>query len=143
MLAVGHLHNADVAGGPFGPARTGAEWQELFPDANVYDERELRAALLRGAGACNRRNGSRRRDDRGLGGGRRRGAATACAEAGLALPDANAELRANPLIGDSGAALAVGALRIGIRRNRDLDRRRTHPSDPERDRRLVDLPERW
>ncbi|WP_416366521.1 class I SAM-dependent methyltransferase [Sphingomonas aurantiaca] len=48
VLAVSHLHNAAVAGGAMGPARDGAEWATLFPDATVYDERELRRALLAG-----------------------------------------------------------------------------------------------
>jgi SAM-dependent methyltransferase len=46
VLAVSHLHNAAVSGGAMGPARASSEWAALFPDAVVYDERELRRALL-------------------------------------------------------------------------------------------------
>ena len=46
QLCIGHLHNDDVAGGAWGPARTADEWAALFPAALAYDEVELRRALL-------------------------------------------------------------------------------------------------
>ncbi|NVD45293.1 class I SAM-dependent methyltransferase [Qipengyuania atrilutea] len=140
VLAVGHLHNDAVAGGAFGPAKTAAEWQTLFPDAHVYDERELRRALLSGERPVQAEwtadpqveawaivEGGNQ--PRAIGGG-------------LAVPPQNAVLRANPLIEPDGPMWPSEryAAEYGPAATWTDP---TSPVAPERDRRLVDLPERW
>lgn len=137
-LAISHIHNAAVAGGAMGPARRGAEWASIFPDATVYDEGELRRALL----AADRPVTTRWSDDPAVeawslveGGGTAR-----ALNDGLAMPVAGASLRSNPLLGEDGphwpsdryrAEYAEGCAWIDP------------TGDPARTRRLVDLPERW
>ncbi|MDT7933819.1 MAG: methyltransferase domain-containing protein [Sphingomonadaceae bacterium] len=144
-LAISHLHNIDVEGGAKGPALGAEDWAALFPDAAVYDESELLAALIEarvptsapwspdpaveawsvveGAGPPHALTG------------------------GLALPRAAARLRLNPLLAADGGvtwpsaryaaeyaercpwALPGAALPEG--------------AGAERLRRMVDLPERW
>ncbi|RPF71184.1 class I SAM-dependent methyltransferase [Aurantiacibacter spongiae] len=139
-LLVGHLHNADYAAGAMGPARTAGEWRAIFPEALVYDERELRAALL----AARAPDPVALREDESVEAWSlaERATAPGAVEAGLALPPPSARLRPNPLIGSDGPqwpsqryASEYGPAATW-----------TDPaatSDPERDRRLVDLPERW
>jgi SAM-dependent methyltransferase len=139
VLAVGHLHNAGVSGGAKGPAHTGAQWAALFPDGVVYDERELRRALLAGdaptpAGWS---------DDAGIEAWSLVEGAVAPARplaGGLAIPIAGAVLRANPLLVD-------GVPRWPSDRYRDeygdACTWTMAASDPARTRRLLDLPVRW
>ena len=140
VLAIGHVHNSEVSGGALGPARGAQEWAELFPAARVYDERELRAAFTE----------SRAPEPSGW-------EADAQVEAwslvepdceaqtiatGIATPPEGSALRINPLIGERGPEWPS-----------DRYAEEYGPSStwaniaarsiPERDRRLVDLPERW
>lgn len=141
MLAISHLHNAAVAGGAKGPARTAAEWQALFPNASVHDERALRDALLAGTVPA----ATDWSDDPAVeawslveGGGAARAVA-----GGLALPPHNATLRRNPLLD------AAGGVRWPSPRYRDEYAAASSFADPAvqgddvRLRRVVDLPERW
>ncbi|WP_120715994.1 class I SAM-dependent methyltransferase [Tsuneonella amylolytica] len=139
-LAVGHLHNADVAGGAMGPARTAGEWQALFPQAHVYDERALRRALLRSDTPvpCDWERSPAVE-------------AWAIAEtcqparamaAGVSVPPGSARLVANPLIGPHGPVWP------SPRYEAEYGPEATwtdpaSPFPPERDRRRVALPERW
>ncbi len=144
VLAVSHLHNAGYAGGAKGPARAAGEWRHLFPDAAVYDERDLLCGLL-SAGTVAPVGWE---DDPGI-------EAWSLAEAtcgpqaimgGVAMPHPAAVLRPNPL-------LAGGAAHWPSERWRDEyaagcwwarpDSEHGFLPDPVRLRRLVDLPERW
>ena len=148
VLAVGHLHNKEVEGGALGPARTADEWAALFPDATIYDERELLAALL-GAETpepSDWRGGGRVEAWSVVEGGGPARALTA----GLAVPPPGATLRPNPLLGEEAGHEHVrwpsdrwraeyGHGCHWANRDDEFDRL---PA-PERLRRLVDLPERW
>ena len=139
-LAIGHLHNAAVAGGALGPARRAEDWRALFPDATVYDEGELRAALLSGgvpraAGWV----GDATLEAWSLVEG---GGAPHALTGDLVIPAERSHLSPNPLIGDDGPnwpsdryAREYGGAATWL-----------DPDDgiaPERARRVVDLPERW
>ncbi|TVV76322.1 class I SAM-dependent methyltransferase [Sphingomonas solaris] len=145
VLAISHLHNADYRDGAKGPARSATAWRALFPDAVVYDERALLAAILhpRAPAAIGWR------DDPAIeawslveGGG-----AARVPENGVAMPPADAMLRPNPLLD------APGGVRWPSDRWRDeygagcrwalADEALPYPPDPVRLRRLVDLPARW
>ena len=139
-LAVGHLHNDAVEGGAFGPARSAQEWQALFPDAQVYDERELRRALL----SAERPVQAQWTADPQVeawaiveGGGE-----ASPIESGLAVPPDGAELRVNPLLGEDGPVWPSEryAAEYGPEATWTDP---ASPVAPDRDRRLVDLPERW
>ena len=138
VLAVSHLHNVAVAGGAMGPARAGAEWQAVFPRAAVYDERELRRALLAGDSPTP----GRWSDDPAIeawslveGGGVPRALA-----AGLAVPADRATLRPNPLLAADGPCWPSDRYRAEYGGGCTwVD----FGGDPVRSRRLVDLPERW
>lgn len=137
VLAVSHVHNAGFTGGAKGPARAAAEWEALFGEAGVYDERTLLRALedegapipigwrddkaieafslIEPAAPAQRLNG------------------------GIAVPQADAALRPNPLLRDGEPAWPsqrwrdeYGALCPW-----------RGEGDPVRTRKLVDLPERW
>jgi SAM-dependent methyltransferase len=137
VLAVSHLHNAAVAGGAMGPARAGAEWAALFPDAVVYDERELRRALL----AADAPASTRWSDDRTTGSRQAHPRqVTRPLTGGLAMPLADAVLKPNPLLnGDiprwpSDRYWAeYGAAATWL----------SDDGNDARTRRLVDLPARW
>ena len=140
VLAVGHLHNADVAGGAFGPAKAGEEWRALFPEARVYDERELRAALLEGRKPAAASFDSDRATEAWS--VAEPAFPPRCAYGKLSMPDEASELRPNPLMTGDGVqwpseryAQEYGASATWT----DADAR----TPPERDRRLVSLPERW
>ncbi len=144
-LAISHLHNAGHAGGAMGPARSASGWAAIFPDAQVYDERALLAAMLGETTAAP----SGWVPDAAVeawslveGGGIPRPAGR-----GLAMPPAGATLRRNPLIADDGevqwpspryqdeyAAGCFWAL---------SDDSVPFAANDVRLRRLVDLPERW
>ncbi len=139
-LAVGHLHNDNVAGGALGPAKAAKDWQNLFPEARVYDERDLRSAFL--DGSVPQANGWH--DDTALEAWSvvENGGAARAITGVLADPPADAVLTPNPLI-ENGAPVWPST-----RYQREYGKAATWPnpdrgSEPERDRRLVDLPERW
>lgn len=139
VVAVSHLHNFDYRGGAKGPARSVGEWQALFPDATVYDERALLGALY--AAAVPAPVGWR--DDPAVeawsiveGGGPAR-----AVEAGLALPDAAASLRDNPLL--HGDAIPWPSNRWRDEYGAGCRWSDPGAGDPVRVRRVVDLPERW
>ena len=140
VLAVGHLHNSEVQGGAMGPARSVMEWRDLFPNATVYDEGELRAALMEARipepaqwaadGAI---------EAWSVVEGEFRGRAL---DDGLALPASDAHLRPNPLIGRTGPVWPSDRYETEYGATATW----THGGaahDPARDRRLVDLPGRW
>ena len=142
VVAIGHLHNADYSGGPMGPAKAMSDWRALFPDARIYDERVLFEALLRGSAP--RAVGWQ--DDRELeawsiveGGGEAR-----AIDGVLADPPPGASLRRNPLLGSGGvewpSARYEEEYAAGCYWALDDP---PIAATPERDRRLVDLPERW
>ena len=140
LLAIGHLHNSDVEGGALGPARQASEWAALFPQAQVYDERELRAAMLDARAP----RPSRWQADIAV-------EAWALVEPasaplpvgdGIATPPADAVLSDNPLIGTNEPHWP--SKRYANEYGPTATWREPPPgSDPVRDRRLVDLPERW
>jgi SAM-dependent methyltransferase len=137
VLAVSHVHNVGFEGGAKGPARTAQEWAALFPDATVYDERVLLSALTEAdtpvpAGWV---------DDAAVEAWSLvEGGDAACPVAGgLALPTADADLRANPLLGEGGPRWPSDRYRDEYRAAPWVSGR----GDPVRTRRLVDLPERW
>jgi SAM-dependent methyltransferase len=139
VLAVSHLHNVDVACGAKGPARHGAEWAALFPDATIHDEREMRRALLAGDAPAP----TDWSDDPGIEAWSLVEGTTAPARAltgGLAVPAAGAALRPNPL-------LVEGVPHWPSNRYRDeygdTCTWATATGDPARTRRLLDLPVRW
>jgi len=144
-LAISHLHNAGHEGGAMGPALSAAGWATLFPDAQVYDERALLAALLGGATAA---PSGWTADPAVEAWSLVEGAGPPKpVSRGLAMPPTDAVLRRNPLIGEDGSvhwpssryqseygagcfwALPAGALPFA--------------ADDVRLRRLVDMPERW
>jgi len=144
-LLVGHLHNADVSGGAMGPALEPSEWQALFPQAQVYDEDELLAALMK-----------RRAPKHALFESDPTIEAWSVAEGAgepqridtvLAIPPPGAKTRRNPLLNGSAEPHWPSA------RYREEYARRSYwaqpddtlpfPADPVRLRREVDLPERW
>ncbi|WP_375382461.1 class I SAM-dependent methyltransferase [uncultured Sphingomonas sp.] len=138
VLAVSHVHNQAVAGGASGPARAGAEWARMFPDAAVFDERQLRRALL----AADAPLATGWSDDPAIeawslveGAG-----APSSLAGGLVIPADGATLLPNPLLVDGSprwpseryrADYAAGCTWTGT------------AGDPARTRRLVDLPARW
>lgn len=140
VLAIGHLHNADVEGGAFGPAKSAEEWHAVLPEAQVYDETELRGALLDGRKPIP----SSFEDDPAVEAWSVvEPAMPPCWAYGkLSMPDEKSKLRSNPLL-------------MGERVKWPSDRYAkeygatatwTHAdasTPPERDRRLVHLPERW
>ncbi len=142
VLAVTHLHNAGFARELTGPARTVEEWRRLFCDATVYDESELRDALLharepRPAGWA----GDERIEAWSLVEG---GAAPRPLIGGLAMPPADAALARNPLLTDDGPAWPSSRYREEYGAACAwADRERWGSIDPARSRCLVDLPERW
>ena len=139
VLAISHLHNSAYREGAKGPARSVGEWQALFPDATVYDERALLDALV-DAGTPNPAGWV---DDPAVeawslveGGG-----APRTVDRGLAVPRIGATLRDNPL-------LVAGAVTWPSDRWRDEYGAGCRWADPAtadavRARRVVDLPERW
>lgn len=139
MLAISHVHNAGVTGGAKGPARPAGEWAALFPDATVYDEAALLAALV--AGGTPVPTGWA--DDPAVEAWslvEKAGPARAVA-GGLAMPPQDAALRLNPLLREEGPAWPSDRYRDEYaaspwaRPGADADAVRT--------RMLVDLPERW
>ncbi|MGB3807353.1 MAG: methyltransferase domain-containing protein [Erythrobacter sp.] len=140
VLAVGHLHNAAVKGGAFGPARTAREWRDLFPAARVYDERALRAALLESEvpeeGKWSRSSAIEAWSVVEGGG------PPARLDGGMAVPHTAARLMPNPLIGEDGPAWPSSRYEAEYGRAASwIDP--APGSAPERDRRMLDLPERW
>ena len=138
-LAVGHLHNAGVEGGAMGPARDADEWAALFPDARVFDENDLLSAMMNGTVPV-QTDWSRKSTVEAwsiVEGG----IAPRALDGGLCVPPATAQLSANPLIG------AQGPVWPSARYEREYGPRATwtgpHIATPDRDRRLLDLPERW
>ncbi len=139
VLAVSHIHNAAVAGGAMGPARASAEWAALFPDAGVYDERELRRALLAGDAPAP----TRWSDDPAIEAWsivEPDGDAPRPLTGGLAMPVAEAVLVPNPLLGDTGPRwpsdryrAEYGAAATWL----------SNTGDAARHRRVLDLPARW
>jgi len=139
VLAVSHLHNAAVSGGAMGPARASSEWAALFPDAVVYDERELRRALLVGDPPAS----TRWSDDPAIEAWsivEADGGTARLLTGGLAMPVADAVLQPNPLLD-------------GDTPHWPSDRYRTEygaaatwlsdSGDAARNRRVLDLPARW
>ena len=139
VLAVSHLHNAAVADGAMGPARTSAEWASLFPAAAVYDERELRRALL-AADAPIATAGS---DDPAI-------EAWSIVETdaskprpltgGLAMPVADAVLQPNPLLGGDTPRWPSDRYRAEYG---EACTWLSASGDAARSRRVLDLPARW
>ena len=140
VLAIGHLHNASVEGCAMGPAREASEWAELFPKAAVYDERELRRALLdqRAPEASGWADNPLTEAWAVV-----EPAATPQAlNGGIATPSPKSDFSANPLIGEFGPEWPSDR----YAREYGPAATWTNPSaitPPERDRRLVALPERW
>ena len=138
VIAISHVHNSAVAGGAKGPAKTAAEWAALFPDATIYDERELRRALLESD--TPRATGWRDAPETEAWSLVERASPARPIAGGLALSTADATLRPNPLLDGE-------AIRWPSNRYRDEYAPAcawTDPNaDPVRSRRLVDLPERW
>ncbi|MGB7407385.1 MAG: methyltransferase domain-containing protein [Pontixanthobacter sp.] len=140
VLVAGHLHNADVEGGAFGPARSPSDWRKLFPEAVVYDERELRAALIETrAPAPTQWAHDTKIEAWSI---VENGGPARIVDGGVAIPPQKAQLTANPLIGEAGPrwpsdryAKEYGPSATWTRSD--------SPASPERDRRMVDLPERW
>ena len=144
-LLVGHLHNAGVTGGAMGPALEPFEWQTLFPQARVFNEDELLAALMERR-APNRTSFE---SDPAI-------EAWSVAEGtvepqrivmGLAMPPPTAQIRRNPLLNGSAEPHWPSD------RYREEYARRSYwaqpddtlpfSADPVRLRREVDLPDRW
>jgi SAM-dependent methyltransferase len=139
VLAVSHVHNTAVAGGAMGPARAGAEWATLFPDAAVYDERELRRALLAGDAPAP----TRWSDDPAIEAWsivEPDGDAPRPLTDGLAMPVADAVLVPNPLLSDTGPRWPSDRYRAeyGAAATWLSD-----TGDAARHRRVLDLPARW
>lgn len=138
VLAVGHLHNTEVAGGALGPAKRARDWRALFSDAVSYDEDELVHALLeaRTPSRADWPDGPKVEALSVVEGG---GGARPLT-GGLAMPQENASLQPNPLLRDGEPHWP------SERYEREYAARATWVSDegdPVRTRRLVDLPERW
>lgn len=141
-LAIGHLHNADYASGALGPARPASEWQALFPAATVYDERELRRALI---AADTPRSGEWTGDPQVEAWSIVENAAADephRLDAGIAMPPAGVRLVRNPLL--DGQEVRWPSDRY----EREYADASTWAgakaeSDPVRTRRLIALPERW
>ena len=145
VLAISHIHNVGYRGGAKGPARPSTEWQAIFSDAIVYDEEELRLALLAAATPAP----AGWADDPEVeawslveGGGAPRQIA-----GGIAMPPAAASLRPNPLLDGDGTVrwpsprwrdeYAPGCLWANPAPAPRF------AADPARLRRVVDLPARW
>ena len=154
VLAISHLHNAGHGGAVLGPARSAAEWADLFPQATVYDERTLLGALmLRTTPAPSGWTD----DDDVEAWSLVQGAVPARAvDGGMALPPAGAVLQANPLLSADGAEwpshryrdeYAAGCLwampDAGLRDLFGAAPQASPVPDDVRLRRVVDLPERW
>lgn len=141
VLAIGHLHNAGYRGSAKGPARAMAEWRALFPDATVYDERDLLRSVYE-AGTPAPVGWT---DDSGVEawslveGGPPPRALTG----GLAMPDPAATLRDNPLLVDGSPAWPSERWRDEYGAGCRWALPDADAFDPARVRRRVDLPERW
>lgn len=152
VLAISHLHNAEVWNGARGPARTAREWQALFSTATVYDEDHLLSSL-RHSGVP---NAARWSDQLGNSATEAWSLVEAVGEpraivGGLAVPPPDATLRRNPLLGERAGHRHVrwpsdryeeeyGARCFWAYAPGELGPR---PVDPARERQLVDLPARW
>ncbi|WP_228242609.1 bifunctional 2-polyprenyl-6-hydroxyphenol methylase/3-demethylubiquinol 3-O-methyltransferase UbiG [Porphyrobacter sp. GA68] len=140
LLAIGHLHNAAVEDGPLGPARGAREWAALFAEAAVYDERDLRAALLDARAPVPVEWSDNPAIEAW---GIVEPARTPRAVDGpLAVPGSGAGWRENPLLTRSGPVWPSPRYELEYGREATW----TNPAattPPQRDRRLVDLPERW
>lgn len=141
VLAISHVHNAGYRGGAKGPARAMADWQSLFPDATIYDERDLLRSLLHASAP----EPSGWIDDAAIeawslveGGG-----APRAVSGGLAMPHAGARVRPNPLLGQGGVQWPSDRWRDEYAAGCHWAQPATHDRDPTRLRRMVDLPERW
>jgi SAM-dependent methyltransferase len=145
VLAISHIHNAGYRTGAKGPARSAGEWQALFPDARIYDEEELRLALLAAAtpAPCDWADDPEVEAWSLVEGGD----APRKIEGGVAMPPPHAPLRPNPLLDEDGTVRwpsprwrdEYGPGCLWANPAPDLP----FPADPVRLRRLVDLPERW
>ena len=138
VLAVSHVHNSDYRSGAKGPAKAATEWAALFPDATVYDERALLAALVEADTPAS----AGWTDDPAVeawslveGGGPARPVRD-----GLALPPADAPLRPNPLLTEDGPRWPSDRYRDEYAADCPWT---DGEGDPARTRRLVDLPGRW
>lgn len=157
-LAVGHIHNRDQPGFSSGHAMSANEIEEIFPDALVYDDAELTAALAEARAPVPRPPSELKRAEAFslVFGPGMRPEPRAVAD-GLALPTDGRALRRNPLYrrdDESGAVLQWPSERY----EQEYALRATYPlrsHAPEhgvmspsceplaRRRELVDLPERW
>jgi len=138
-LAISHVHNSGVTGAARGPARTAAEWAALFPNATVYDEAALLAALVEGQAPV----ATSWTDDPAVEAWslvEKAGPARALT-GGLALPTDDAALRPNPLLGENGPNWPSDRYRDEYAASPWA--RPGADADPIRTRILVDLPERW
>lgn len=153
LLAIGHVHNRELANLSAGAAVSAAEMAALLPDAVLYDDAELTRALAAG-------RAPRPAQPIAL-----RGAEAFAAVAGpglpaarpgaglLALPPPSAVLRRNPLYGADGRIVWPSE-----RYGREYGAHATYPLrsqapdqavlgaatvEAARRRELVDLPERW
>jgi hypothetical protein len=153
VLAVGHVHNRDWPNLSAGSAVTAAEMAALFPDAVLYEDAELTAALIEARAPCAAAvpalagvEAFAAVEGPGLGPAR--------PIAGqLALPPAGAALRRNPLYGEDGrlswpserygreyGPRATYPARAGVPESAVLG---PHTAEAARRRELLDLPERW
>lgn len=151
MLAVSHLHNADYFHDVKGPAKAVADWRKLFPQAIVYDEKDLLFALL-GADRPRQHGWIDDCDVEAFSLIEGQDLAAKLVADGLAMPVSPARLQRNPLLGDR---LGHDAVRWPSPRyeleygpgcfwaNEDDSLAVDVKADPVRLRRLVDLPERW
>jgi SAM-dependent methyltransferase len=139
VLAVSHFHNSAVSGGAMGPARAGAEWATLFPDAVVYDERELRRALLTADAPV----ATAWSDDPAIEAWsivEADGSAARPLIGGLAMPAADAVLQPNPLLDRETPRWPSDRYRAEYG---EASTWLTDSGDAVRNRRVLDLPDRW
>jgi len=139
VLAISHVHNSGVAGGAKGPARPAGEWAALFPDATVYDDAALLAALVE-AGTPVPTGWT---DDPAVEAWslvEKAGPAQAIA-GGLALPPDGAALRPHPLLEEGGPNWPSDRYRDEYAASPWA--REGADADPVRTRVRLDLPERW
>lgn len=140
VLAIGHLHNAGIEGGAMGPAKTWAEWGTLFPEASAYDERNLLTALIEGSAP--RRSAWSADPDVEAWSIVEGPSNPRPVSAGIAMPADDAALQGNPLLGPDGPHWPSPRYAAEYGPTATWANPYSGAS-PERDRRRVDLPERW
>ncbi len=145
-LAVGHVHNAAYAHGLKGPSVEASALIAMFPDAVVYDERELLGSLLRSRVPSSTAlviGGEADPEIEAFSLVEGGAAEPRALVGGLTMPRPGATLRPNPLLEGGQARWPSNRYRDEYAAACAWADKGARDIDPARSRRVVDLPARW